>query len=59
VVSDFGGVFPLLYIGGSLDGFGDGAVASFWVSDWDRWRSAISMVFFLRSWLFVDKCPGV
>jgi hypothetical protein len=47
--SALGGGFPLLYIGGSLDDFGDGVVESFWDSDCDRCRCVASIVFFLRS----------
>lgn len=58
VVSDFEGMLPLLYMGGSFVDLGD-VVDSLCDSDWDRCRGDTSAAFFRRSWLLVDRWPGV
>lgn len=56
-LSGFGVLLPLLCADGGLELLGE--EVSFCESDWERCRSASSDAFFLLSWLFVDRCPGV
>ena len=50
-------LLPLLCADGGLELLGEGL--SFCDSDWERCRNASSEAFFLLSWLFEDRCPGV
>jgi len=59
-LSGFGVAVPLLCAEGGFElDFGDVGPASFCDKDCDRCRNANSEAFFLLSWLFVDRCPGV